>query len=91
MPLSRITSAMAAMSASVDLARSRMSTCISVRSGMMLAKSFACLTWPAITACVTPGLPQELDAAAQLAERHRVQGRAERVGALDRGRARPLP
>ena len=54
MPWSRSTSATPAISASVFLAFSRNSTPISVRSGMMSEKSLVCLTWPAMTAWVTP-------------------------------------
>ena len=70
------TSATAEISASVLRALSRVSTDSSVRSGMMPEKIFACLTWPAITACGDAGRLQDLDALAELAERHPVEVRA---------------
>ena len=54
MPFSFITSATAAISASVFFDFSLKSTDMSVMSGMMLEKIFACFTCPAITACVMP-------------------------------------
>jgi hypothetical protein len=54
MPLSWRTSATPEISASVFFPLRRISTLSSVMSGTMSAKSFVCLTCPAITACVTP-------------------------------------
>ena len=76
MPSSRITSATAEISASVLRALRRVSTDSSVRSGMMPEKILTCLTCPAITARDTPAAFQDLDALAELPERHPVEVRA---------------
>ena len=84
MPFSCITSATAAISASVFFERAaRQITESSVRSGMKSEKIFTCLTWPAITASVTPPSLSSGCTLPELAERHPVQRRAARRGGGD--------
>ena len=74
MPSSPSTLATAPSSMSVLRVRRLSSSLARRQSGRMLEKICLCLTWPAITAWVTPSLLEGLDQPRQLAQREPVDG-----------------